>query len=166
MKLIKYLLYKSKLLIYTGLSAVISLVLMLITGSVIAVFMRMLPVVLCLLLALRASDDIFDYEKDSGKKTQYLSKKQLIAFGCSLSALYVLLNVMFFGILGLCSIAAVGYIILMEKLSPLKIAYMALLFLFYIYVNCGCLLWYHLAAIVGCLAASALYYIIKEGVRK
>ena len=166
MKLIKYLFYKWKLPIYAALSAVISLVLMLITSSGIAVFLRMLPVVLSLLLTLRASDDFFDFEKDIGRKTQHLNKKQLIIFGCFLSVIYVLLNMLFFGVVGLCSIAALGYILLMEKFPLLKIAYMALLFLFYIYVNFGFPMWYHFAVIVGCIVASALYYMIKRRVRK
>ncbi len=166
MKLIKYLFYKCKLPIYAAISAVISLVLIIITGGGIAVFLRMLPVVLCLLLTLRASDDIFDYEQDSGRKTQHLSKKELVIFGCVMAALYVLLNILFFGVFGVLSLAAVGYILLMEKLPPLKIAYMALLFLYYIWAVCGCLLWYHLAVILGCAAVSALYYIIKRKVRK
>lgn len=166
MKLIKYLFYKWKLPIYAAISAVISLVLTLITNSGAEVFLRMLPVVLSLLLVLRSSDDIFDYERDSGRKTQHLSRNQLIIFGCVMAALYVLLNILFFGVFGVLSLAAVAYILLMEKLPPLKIAYMALLFLFYLYVNCGCLLWYHLAVIVGCLVASALYYVIKRKVRK
>ena len=166
MKLIKYLFYKWKLPIYAALSAVFSLMFMLVTTGNIDVFLRMLTVVLCLLLTLRASDDIFDYERDSGRKTQHLSKNQLIIFGCTLSVIYVLLNILFFGVFGVLSLAAVAYILLMEMLPPLKIAYMALLFLFYIYVNCGCLLWYHHAVIVGCLVASALYYVIKRKVRK
>lgn len=166
MKLIKYLFYKWKLPIYAALSAVISLLLMLVTAGGIGVFLRMLPVVLCLLLTLRASDDIFDYEHDSGRKTQHLSKKQLVIFGCDMAALYVLLNILFFGVFGVLSIAAVAYILLMEKLPPLKTAYMALLFLYYICAVCGGVLWHHLAVILGCVAVSVLYYIIKGKVRK
>lgn len=166
MKLIKYLLYKWKLPIYIVFSAVISFVMALVTVGGLPVFLCMLPIVLCLLLALRISDDLFDYENDSGRKTQHLSKKQLIILCCVLAVLYVLLNILFYGIFGVLSIAAVGYILLMEKLPPLKIAYMALLFLYYIYANSGSLQWYHLTVIFGCLVVSALYYMIKRRVRK
>lgn len=166
MKHIKYLFYKGKLPIYAAVSAVISLLIMLVTDGGINVFLRMLPVALCLLLILRASDDIFDYEQDSGRKTQHLSKKQLIIFGFVMAVLYVLLNILFFGVFGVLSIAAVAYILLMEKLPPLKMAYMALLFLYYICAVCGFVLWYHLVVILGCVAVSVLYYIIKGKVRK
>ena len=166
MKLIKYLFYKCKLPIYLAAAAVFAFVLTLITDGGASVFLKLLPVVLALLMTLRASDDYFDYEKDSGRKTQHLTKKQLVVLGCALAALYVMLNVSFYGILGLLSLIAVGYILLMEKLPLLKTAYMAILFLYYIYLSCGCVLWYHLIVILCCFAASALYDLIKRKVRK
>lgn len=166
MKLIKYLFGKFMLPAYIIVSAVLSLVFTLAAGGGLPVFLRMLPVVPCLLLTLRASDDIFDYEKDGTRKTQYLGKGELIALACAASAVFVTLNVLFYGWIGFASLAAVGYIPLQEKLPPLKTAYMALLFLFYFCVNRTAFGAVQLAVTAGCLAASAAYYIIKRKVRK
>lgn len=166
MKLIKYLFRKFMLPVYIIISAVISIIFTLVAGADFSVFLRMLPVVLCLLLLLRASDDLFDYETDSTKKTQHLSKKALIILASVIALLYISLNVAFYGLIGLISIAAVVYIPIQEKLPMLKIAYMALLFLYYFYANCTALIWIHFAAAVVCLIVSAVYYIFKRKVRK
>lgn len=166
MKLIRYLLNKALLPLYVLAAAVISAVLALFSDDFLSAFLRMLPIVLSLLITLRAFDDIFDYERDSGRKTQHLSKRALIIFACVMSAAYVLLNLFFYGLWGALSIAAVGYILLMEKLPALKTAYMALLFLYYFRLNCESLGAVQLAVCAGCLAVSAAFHIYKLYRRK
>ena len=166
MKLISYLFKKCMLPAYAAAAAVISLAFVLAAGGAAQMFLRMLPVVLLLLLTLRAADDFFDYEKDSAKKTQHLKKSGLIALACVCAAAFAALNVVFYGAKGLIILAAVGYIPLMEKLPPLKTAYMALLLLFYFWVEQTPPHWGRLAVIVGCFAASAAYHFIKRKVKK
>ncbi len=166
MKLIRYLMNKAMLPLYLLAAAVIAAVLALLSDGFIPSFFPMLPIVLCLLIAIRVFDDIFDYEKDSTRKTQYLSKKELIILCCVISAVYVILNNLFFGIFGALSIAAIGYILLMEKLPVLKMLFMALLFLYYFRLNCERVGAMHIAVCVGCIAVSALFYFYKLHKRK
>jgi len=166
MKLIKYLFRKFILLAYIIISAVISSVFGLVCGDGFNVLLKMFPIVLSLLLMLRVSDDIFDYEKDSANRKQYLSRTELAVFGCVIAIIFVVMNILYYGVIGIVSLVAVGYIGFMEKFPPLKIAYMALLFLFYFYVNDTALNFAKLAVIIGCLIVSAVYYIIKRKARK
>lgn len=166
MKLIKYLFRKFILPIYVIISSILALIFTLATAGKFPLFLQMLPIILCLLLTLRASDDVFDYENDLLTKKQYLNKLELTIFACLTAAVFVLLNFMYYGIKGLVSIAALGYILLQEKFPLLKTSYMALLFAFYFYVNCSSLNTIHLAVTVACFAASTVYYIFKRKVRK
>lgn len=152
--------------VYIIVSAAIAIIFVLASDVKMAAFGRMLPSVLCLILTIRAADDIFDYEKDAQRKTQPLSKNQLIIFGCVCAAAFVLLNTAFYGAIGLLSLAAIGYIIIQEKFEILKIAYMALMFIFYFYANCISIGKTQLIVISGCLIISAIYYFIKRKVRK
>lgn len=166
MKLIPYLMNKAMLPLYLLAAAVIAAVLALLSDEFISSFFPMLPIVLCLLITIRAFDDIFDYEKDSTRKTQYLSKKELIILACVMSAVYVVLNVVFFGFWGAFSLAAIAYIIIMEKLPVLKMLFMALLFLYYFRLNCERVGAMHIAVCVGCVAVSALFHFYKLHKRK
>ncbi|MBQ7132388.1 MAG: hypothetical protein IJO29_07420 [Oscillospiraceae bacterium] len=166
MKLTQYLFRKFMLPIYVIVSAAISIIFILASNAGITAFGRMLPSVLCLILTIRIADDIFDYEKDAQSKTQPLSKNQLIVFGCVCAAVFVLLNTAFYGAIGILSLAAIGYIIIQEKLEILKIAYMALMFIFYFCANCISIGKTQLIVISGCLIISSIYYFIKRKVRK
>lgn len=161
MKLIRYLFNKAMLPLYTIAAAVIAAVIALFSDEFLSVFLRMLPIVLSLLVTLRTFDDIFDYKFDRGRKTQHLSIRALIIFACVMSVAYVALNVLFYGMRGAVSVVAIGYILLMEKLPVLKMAYMALLFLYYFRINCHRLGVLHLAVCAGCLVASAGFHIYK-----
>ncbi len=166
MKLIKYLFRKLMLPSYIIASAVISAVFTLTAQGGIPVFLRMTAVTLLILLILRAYDDISDFEKDSKRRKQYLSRKELIILACILSVSFVVLNTVFYGFTGLISIAAVGYILLMEKLSPLKTALMPLLFTFYYYADGSKTGGVQLLTIAVCFIAALAYYIIKGRMRK
>lgn len=166
MKLIKYLFRKFMLPSYIIISAVISVIFTFTAHCGMPVFLRMTAVTLLILLILRAWDDICDFESDSKRKRQYLSKKELIILVCTLSAAFTGVNVLFYGLTGLISIAAVGYILLMEKLPPLKAALMPLLFTFYYYAN-GCKIGaVQLMTFAVCFAAALAYCFIKGRIRK
>ncbi len=166
MKLIRYFLNKAMLPLYILAAAVMSMVIALFSDELLTAFLRMLPIVLCLLIALRAFDDASDYEKDSGRKTQHLSKRGLVILAWTMSAVYVLLNILLYGMWGAVSIAAVAYILLMDKLPVFKTAYMALLFLYYFRLNCTGIGIAQLAVCAGCLAVSAVFHIYKLHRRK
>jgi len=151
---------------YIIVSAVISAVFTLTAQDGIPVFLRMTAVTLLILLILRAWDDICDFESDSKRKKQYLSKKELIILACTLSAVFVVLNAAFYGFAGLISIAVLGYLLLMEKLPPLKTALMPLLFTFYYYANGSEIGAVQILTIAVCFAAALAYYIIKGKMRK
>ncbi len=165
MKLIKYLFNKFMLPIYAAAALIFSMVPVLISGGGIPLLLRLFPIILCLLVAVRAGDDIFDYEQDSARKTQYLSRRELIALFASVSLLYVVLNVVLFGACGVISPAAVGYILLMEKQPLIKLLYMPLLFVYYFFLS-GELGLLQLAVSAAFLAVSAAYYLFKRKVRK
>ncbi len=165
MKLIKYLINKKMLLIYIAGALVISAVFGLMAWSV-SGFLRLIPITFCLLLIMRACDDISDYEADSTHKTQYLSKRSLAIFTCVLSVCFVLLNLLFFGWLGLICTAAIAYILLMERAELLKIPLMALLVAYYFCMVCGGLGWIQISACACCLLISAAYFLYKRKVRK
>ena len=166
MKLIKYLFRKFMLPSYIIVSAVISVIFTLTAQCGIPVFLRMTAVTLLILLILRAFDDISDFESDSKRKKQYLSRKELIILACTLSVSFVVLNAVFYGFTGLISIAVLGYILLMEKLSPLKTALMPLLFTFYYYANGSKIGGVQLLTTAVCFTAALAYYIIKGKMRK
>lgn len=166
MSALKYLFRKGLLPLYFAASAVISLVFVLLAGAGGAAALRMLPSVLCILLMLRALDDYCDFEKDSTGKVQYLTKRALLVFFSVLAAVFVFLNVGFYGNMGLLSVLAIGYFLSMQKLPFLKMPCMALMFLYFSVISRTPLTAVRIAALLGCLGASAVYHILKRRGKK
>lgn len=162
MKVIQYWCRKGMTAVYLAAAAVIAAVFAAADGRGVPVFLRMLPAVYCLLLLFRTADDWFDYEKDSGRKPQPLSKKQLICMFCVLSVICVLLHVLLFGCKGLFVLAAVVLILLTEKIPLLKPVYLAGMFLFYFALNGTVPGIRQLAVCIGGLLASVLYAGVKR----
>lgn len=96
---------------------------------------RMTALSWCLMLMLRAADDLSDYEQDRGRKTQYLSKKQLAVMLIVLCAAFITMHLLFFGISGLMCVAAICYIPLMNRVWAVKPTFLPLLFLMYDLLN-------------------------------
>ncbi len=166
MKLILYLLNKAMLPIYLAVSAVISAVIAVFGEAFVGIFLRCLPCVVLLLLLIRACDDIGDYEADSGRKTQHLSKRVLMVFAAVLAVMYIAADILLFGVWGTLSVLAVLYLPLMDRLPVLKSLYMPLLFLMYLRLNDISVGIPEIAAAAGCLAAALLFHIYKLHRRK
>lgn len=79
-----------------------------------------LPILYCISLFyfMRIVDDIFDFEKDLGKR---LDKKRLLVLSAIFSIIFIISNIYHFGVYGIYSILILGYIILMNKCDILKI---------------------------------------------
>lgn len=166
MKALKYLFRKGMLPLYCLTAAVISLVFALCAGGEITVFLRLLPMVLCILLLLRVLDDHADFEKDAGTKTQHLSKRGLLVLILLAAVGFAALHLLFYGAAGFFSLAAVGFFLLMQKLPLLKIFCLMLAFLYFFClegVNIGVM---QIAVLLGCGAASVIYHMLKRRKRK
>ena len=94
MKIFKYFIKDYKLIIYSILSLIISLVmsfLLNIFNNTILIFTLSL-MILFLLFIIRITDDIFDYDKDIKNKKLILTKKQLINLDIIFIVLFILIN--------------------------------------------------------------------------
>lgn len=166
MKVLKYLFRKGMLPLYCLASAVISFVFSCSTGGGESVFVRLLPMVLCILLLLRGLDDHADFEKDAGTKTQHLSKQGLLMLILLAAVCFISLNLLFYGAKGFFSLAAVGFFLLMQKLPLLKTFCLMLAFLYFFClegVNIGVM---QIMVLLGCGAASLIFHMLKRRKRK
>ena len=166
MKVLKYLFRKGMLPLYCLAAAVISFVFSCSTGGGGSVFLRIFPMVLCILLLLRGRDDHADFEKDAGTKTQYLSKQGLLMLILLAAVCFISLNLMFYGAKGFFSLAAVGFFLLMQKLPLLKTFCLMLAFLYFFClegVNIGVM---QIMVLLGCGAASVIFHMLKRRKRK
>lgn len=166
MKVLKYLFRKGMLPLYFLASAVISFVFSCSTGGGGSVFVRIFPMVLCILLLLRGLDDHADFEKDAGTKTQHLSKQGLLMLILLAAVCFISLNLLFYGAKGFFSFAAVGFFLLMQKLPLLKTFCLMLAFLYFFClegVNIGVM---QIMVLLGCGAASLIFHMLKRRKRK
>lgn len=128
MKVLRYLWMSGRLLFYIAFSAVISLLMSLIlwnSGGVL-LFVKLFALALPIILLLRFADDFFDYEKDKEKKEQPLSRRGILIIMLIVGAIFIILNVLFYSLLGLCSIFILAYILVQQKAEFLKIFFMTL----------------------------------------
>lgn len=147
---------------YLAAAAFIAAVFAAADGNGMSVCLRMLPVVFLLLLLFRTADDLFDYEKDSGKKPQPLTKQELTGMFCVLSMLCAALHLLLFGIAGLTCIVIIVLIPIAEKLPPVKAFYLAGAFLYYFALNGTVIGIRHLLESTACLLVSAVYAAVKR----
>ena len=167
MKIFKYFIKDYKLIIYSILSLIISLVmsfLLNIFNNTILIFTLSL-MILFLLFIIRITDDIFDYDKDIKNKKLILTKKQLINLDIIFIVLFILINLYQYHLLGLISVILIFYIILQQKFELLKIIFMFLSSTYYLYVNSNSdifknyFVWIYL---ILCLLLPILYYFYKR----
>lgn len=166
MKVLRYLWQGKKLLFYIAFGAVISLAMWLIlwdTGNVL-LLLKLFALSLLLIVLLRCADDYSDYEKDAGRKEQPLSKRGILFVAIVVAAVYLLLNVLFYLLLGLCCLIILGCILLQQKVQFLKTLFMPLVSAYYFYLNrTGNLpIWVIGVYLAVCLMLSVAFYIFKR----
>ena len=166
MNLIKYFLRKYIVFIYPLIAVCIALVQSFMIRSDFALFVKLLVPGVCMLFAMRASDDIFDFEKDKATKVQYLSKKQLVFLRTFFWCGFVISNVLFYGIAGWYSLLFVGCTLLWEKISALKVLFATLWFSYCFVLNADFNTFRFGAGVAVCLAFSILYGFCKKRIKK
>ncbi len=166
MKLIRYYFRRPILPLYAVISAVISGVFTLTAGMDKEIFLRMTAVILPLLLFIRAADDFYDFDKDRGKKAQYLERHELILLAVILAVIFTALNIFFFGLTGVIAAAAAGFILLWERMPLLKPLLMPLMFLYYYIENAVNIGIIQCMTPAVCLFAAVFYSVIKGRMKK
>ena len=89
-----------------------------------------LPLV-CILIFMRTYDDVCDFEKDRGRKKQYLGKSGLIFLSILSGGAFIISNAMIFGLTGVLSIFFILYILTWQKLPLMKLFFAVLLYFYY-----------------------------------
>jgi|GEM_PF-6811189 len=161
MKLIHYLFKNCKFLIYLILAVCISFISNIMMQKAFSILPKLVAPVFLILFILRTNDDIKDYEKDKGNKTQYLSKKELISLYIFLSFLLVAINLCIYPIHGFLSILIIGYMPLLEKAAPFKLFFGAFLFILYAWLNEVSSLNHYVVGTSVFLVLSTIFYVMK-----
>ena len=115
MKVIRYFLYKKRLFIYSLASLILALVFVSFTGEIKE--LRLFFLFFIELFFIRFMDDSADYEKDEKTGKMQLSKKALRILIILTALLLVVLNLLCFGIGGLCSVGII-FLIIIKEASP------------------------------------------------
>lgn len=115
MEVISYFLYKKRLFIYSFASLMLALVFVYFTEEMKA--LRLFFLFFTELFFIRFMDDSADYEKDAKIGKMQLSKKALRILIILTALLFVVLNLLYFGIVGLCS-AGIIFLIIIKEASP------------------------------------------------
>ena len=88
--------------------------------------------IICLFFFIRFVDDLFDYEKDEGKR---LNKTPLVILSIAAGLSYIVINVINHDFYGLISVGVILYILLMNKLSFLKPFALSFTLLYYLSIS-------------------------------
>ncbi len=115
MEVIRYFLYKKRLFIYSVTSLILALVFVSFTGEIKE--LRLFFLFFTELFFIRFMDDGADYEKDAKIGKMQLSKKALRILIILTALLFVVLNLLHFGIAGLCSVGII-FLIIIKEASP------------------------------------------------
>lgn len=115
MEVIRYFLYKKRLFIYSLASLILALVFVSFTGEIKE--LRLFFLFFTELFFIRFMDDSADYEKDAKIGKMQLSKKALRILIILTALLFVVLNLLHFGIAGLCSVGII-FLIIIKEASP------------------------------------------------
>ena len=115
MEVIRYFLYKKRLFIYSFASIILALVFVSFTGEIKE--LRLFFIFFTELFFIRFMDDSADYEKDAKIGKMQLSKKALRILIILTALLLVVLNLLCFGIGGLCSVGII-FLIIIKEASP------------------------------------------------
>ena len=161
--------FGKKLAVYAAFSALLSLVLTLVSGIGSIYCIKLFFAALIYLWIVRLADDYSDFEKDRQRKKMLLDKKQLLYSGCILGAVYVAADVVFFGIYGAISVVFIAYIPAMEKLEWLKPLLLPAVSAYYLWLAAGVGIFGNVAAVsylLLCLAAAIVFSIYKRRKRQ
>ena len=115
MEVIRYFLYKKRLFIYSFASLMLALVFVYFTGEM--KLLRLFFIFFTELFFIRFMDDSADYEKDEKTGKMQLSKKALRILIILTDTLFLVLNLLCFGIGGLCSVGII-FLIIIKEASP------------------------------------------------
>ena len=115
MELIRYFLYKKRLFIYSFASLILALVFVSFTGEIKE--LRLFFLFFTEMFFIRFMDDSADYEKDAKTGKMQLSKKALRILIILTVPLFLVLNTLYFGIGGLCSVGII-FLIIIKEASP------------------------------------------------
>ena len=114
MEVIRYFLYKKRLFIYSLASLILALFFVSFTGEMKS--LELFFLFFTELFFIRFMDDSADYEKDARSGKMQLSKKALRILIVLTAPLFMVLNLLYFGIGGLCSVGIIFLIIIKEAL--------------------------------------------------
>lgn len=166
MSFLRYFLKDGRLFLYTAISEVIGLpmVVLLQAHRDIMLYCRLVLLTLLILFLSRLADDDFDYEKDRDKKEQPLSKRQIRLTAAVIGFIFVLLNLYFYRMSGLGSLCILVYLLLQQKAEMMKVFFMPLVSGYYFYVNqtSGMLTYAICGYLVICVGLAVAFYWIKR----
>ena len=131
MEVIRYFLYKKRLFIYSLASLILALVFVYFTEEMKA--LRLFFLFFTELFFIRFMDDSADYEKDARSGKMQLSKKALSILVILTVLLFMVLNLLYFGIGGLCSAGIIFLIIIKEALPFIPALIAPVSGIYYIY---------------------------------
>lgn len=131
MEVIRYFLYKKRLFIYSLASLILALVFVSFTGEIKE--LRLFFLFFTELFFIRFMDDSADYEKDAKTGKMQLSKKALRILIILTAPLFLVLNLLYFGIAGLCSMGIIFLIIIKEALPFIPVLIAPVSGIYYIY---------------------------------
>lgn len=139
MNVLKYFIAQYRLLIYTSLAAIFSLLIANLTGDIeITNILRLFSLFILLAYIMRAVDDIHDYKKDRRQhKKHYLSKNELILISLLLVLIFIILNFVYFSLSGAFSILLVAIICIWELFPLCKVIFLPLTSTIYLYFSGG-----------------------------
>ena len=115
MEVIRYFLYKKRLFIYSLASLILALVFVSFTGEIKE--LRLFFLFFIELFFIRFMDDSADYEKDAKTGKMQISKKALRILIILTALLFLVLNLLYFGIGGLFSVGII-FLIIIKEASP------------------------------------------------
>ena len=131
MEVIRYFLYKKRLFIYSLASLILAFVFVSFTGEIKE--LRLFFLFFTELFFIRFMDDSADYEKDVKTGKMQLSKKALRILIILTVPLFLVLNLLSFGIGGLCSVGIIFLIIIKEALPVIPALIAPVSGIYYIY---------------------------------
>lgn len=131
MEVIRYFLYKKRLFIYSLASLILALVFVSFTGEIKE--LRLFFLFFIELFFIRFMDDSADYEKDAKTGKMQISKKALRILIILTALLFLVPNLLYFGIGGLCSMGIIFLIIIKEALPFIPVLIAPVSGIYYIY---------------------------------
>ena len=94
---------------------------------------ELIPIIILNVFIVRLLDDCFDYAKDKKtKKKQLLNYKQLIWATVICCIIYLVLNMVFFGLWGLFALLMILYMVVENKHESLKLFFVSVASMYYI----------------------------------